>query len=124
MPGCSRQDRMHTYAALAWQRPGFAVSSIVDHLFGDGDVLLGQRRLRPAVAVAAMVLLEDVCDGLPHLEVLVASRCTGSMVEVRASCKTQLCKELRQVIVLPEGVNQQCLFPVGQELQIDVQAFF
>ncbi len=46
------------------------------------------------------------------------------MVEVRAKRKTQLCKELWQAIVLPEGVNQQCLLPVGQELQIDAQAFF
>ena len=26
--------------------------------------------------------------------------------------------------MLLEGVNQQCLLPVGQELQIDAQAFF
>ena len=45
------------------------------------------------------------------------------MVEVRATRKVQLCKELWQAIVLPEGVNQQCLLPVGQELQVDAQAF-
>lgn len=46
------------------------------------------------------------------------------MVEVRATRKTRLCKELWQAIVLPEGVHQQCLLPVGQELQIDTQVFF
>jgi len=46
------------------------------------------------------------------------------MVEVRAARNAQLGKELWQAIVLPEGVNQQCLLPVGQELQIDSQAFF
>jgi len=46
------------------------------------------------------------------------------MVEVRTTRKIQLCKELWQAIVLPEGANQQCLLPVGQELQVDAQAFF
>jgi hypothetical protein len=32
--------------------------------------------------------------------------------------------ELWHGIELFEGINQQCLLPVGQELQIDAQAFF
>ena len=71
-----------------------------------------------------MVRLKDVGDGLPHLQVLVAHRCTGPMVEVRTTRQIQLCKELWQAIVLHESVNQQCLLPVGQELQVDAQAFF
>ena len=71
-----------------------------------------------------MVRLEDLGDGLPYFKVLIAHHCTGSMVEVRAPRKTQLSKKLWQAIVLVEGVNQQCLLPVGQELQIDTQAFF
>ena len=71
-----------------------------------------------------VVRLKDLGDGLPHLEVLVAHHCAGPMVEVRATCNAQLCEELRQAVMLLEGVNQQCLLPVGQELQIDAQAFF
>ena len=63
-----------------------------------------------------MVRFKDVSDGLPHRTVLVVHRRTGTMVEVGATRKTQLCQELWQTIVLPEGVNQQCLLPVGQEL--------
>jgi len=76
-------------------------------LLGDRDVLSSERSLQPAVAIAAVVRLKDVGDGLPHLQVLVAHRCTGPMVEVRTARKIQLCKELWQAIVLPEGVNQQ-----------------
>ena len=46
------------------------------------------------------------------------------MVEVRAKRETLLCNEFWQAIVLPESVNQQRLLQVGQELQIDAQAFF
>jgi len=46
------------------------------------------------------------------------------MVEARASRPFQPGKELWQTIELFEGVNQQCLLPVRQELQIDAQAFF
>ncbi|MPN27914.1 hypothetical protein SDC9_175348 [bioreactor metagenome] len=80
--------------------------------------------MQPAVAIAAVIGLEDLGDGLAHPHVLVSDCRAGPMVEVRATRKTQLCKELWQAIVLPEGVNQQCLLPVRQELQIDAQAFF
>jgi hypothetical protein len=46
------------------------------------------------------------------------------MVEVRAARQIQLSKELWKSIKLLEGINQQCLLPVGQELQIDAQSFF
>jgi hypothetical protein len=71
-----------------------------------------------------VVQFEDVCDGLPQCKVLVCHLHTGSMVKVRTARQTQLHKELWKGIELFEGVNQQCLLPVGQELQIDAQVFF
>lgn len=64
------------------------------HLFGDRALLPSQRGLQPAVAAAAVVRLEDFSDRTTRREVLVARRCTGPMVEVRTTSKTQLCKEL------------------------------
>lgn len=45
------------------------------------------------------------------------------MVEVRAGRKAQLCKELRQAIVLPDGVDPQCLLPVGQNCRSTPRPF-
>ena len=45
------------------------------------------------------------------------------MIEIQTARKIQLRKEFWQALVLPEGVNQP-LLPVGQELQVDAQAFF
>jgi hypothetical protein len=82
------------------------------HFLRDGTRCLASEDLQPAVAVAAMIRLKDGGDGLPNREVLVAHSCTGPMVEVRATGKTQLGKELWQSIVLPEGVNQQAPSPI------------
>ena len=62
--------------------------------------------------------------GLPECKVFVCHLHTSSMVKVRAPREIQLSKELWKGIELFEGVNQQCLLPVGQELQIDAQVFF
>lgn len=66
-----------------------------------------------------MVEFEDVGDAATNCKVLVCQVNTGAMVEVRASREFQLGKEIWQTIDTFEGVNQQCLLPVGQELQIN-----
>jgi hypothetical protein len=83
------------------------------NLLRDGDALPCQRSLQPAVTVATVVQFEDVGDGLPQCKVLVCHLHTGSMVKVRAPRQIQLSKELWQGIELFEGVNQQCLLPIG-----------
>lgn len=46
------------------------------------------------------------------------------MVELRASGNSHLGKQLWQAINFLEGVNQMCLLPITQDLQIDAQVFF
>ena len=46
------------------------------------------------------------------------------MIKVRATGKAQFTQELWQCIGLFQGINQQRLFPIAQELQVDAQAFF
>jgi hypothetical protein len=70
-----------------------------------------------------MVELEDFSDAATNSEILPCHLHTGSMVEVRTSCQPQLGKQIWQPIEIFEGVDQQCLPPIAQELQINAQAF-
>ena len=86
--------------------------------------LPAQRRLHPAVAVATVIEFEDVGDRPAHASILVRNLQARPMIEVGAAGKAQLGQEIRQRMGLFEGVNQQRLLPVRQELQVDAQAFF
>ena len=46
------------------------------------------------------------------------------MVEIGASNKAQSGQKIWQRMGLSQGINQQGLLPVHQELQVDAQAFF
>ena len=48
----------------------------------------------------------------------------GAMIEVRASCQAKRFKELKHRVDLFQGINQLCLFPIAQALQVDAPVFF
>ncbi|CUX68395.1 hypothetical protein AGR5A_pb0023 [Agrobacterium genomosp. 5 str. CFBP 6626] len=71
-----------------------------------------------------MVAFEDFRQAAADGDILVFQIHSGAVVEVRAPRNPHLQKQFWQSIGVFEGVNQLCLFPITQELQIDAQAFF
>jgi hypothetical protein len=102
----------------------FLLHQPLHNLLRDCHALFGQRRLYSAIAVAAVIGFEDCGNAAPNDIILVSEVHPGVMVEVRASRQTYLGEQLRQPIDIFEGVNQLCLLPISQEVQIDAQAFF
>ncbi len=71
-----------------------------------------------------MVAFEDFRQVATDGDILVFQVCSGAVVEVRTTRNPQLHKQFRQSIGIFEGVNQLCLLPITEELQIDAQTFF
>ena len=63
-------------------------------------------------------------DRATHLNVLLPCLEPSSMVEVRVASKACRGKQLGQRVSLAQGINLQCLLPIGQELQADALVFF
>ena len=86
--------------------------------------MLDQRCLHPAVAIAAVVALEYLGDGATYFNVPVCHIQSGAVVEVRTAWQAYLSEKLRQRVRLSQGINQQRLLLIGQELPVDARVFF
>lgn len=80
-------------------------------LLQDIHALLAQRRMKPPVAIAAIVALEDVDHGLAYTGVLFSHHRVGSLEEVRAARQVQFVQKLRHRIGGPLGINQRTSSP-------------
>jgi len=78
----------------------------------------------PPITIATVIALKNFSDGKPCISVFISFSHTGAMIKVRAARKIKFDEEFRERINWLQGVNQQRLLPVGQELQIDAQIFF
>jgi hypothetical protein len=70
-----------------------------------------------------MIALEYVGDGNTGVRVFVRTPSPGAVIEVGVR-PSQVRKELLERIGVLQGVNQQCLLPVAQELRGDARPFF
>ena len=57
----------------------------LNHLLRDRDVLPAERRVNPAVAIAAVIALEDVGDGPTPIALFVSNPQPGPRIEIGAS---------------------------------------
>lgn len=71
-----------------------------------------------------MIALKDLSNGKTFISIFVWLSQVGTMVKIRAAREVKFNKKFRQRIRWLQGVNQQCLFPVAQKLQIDAQVLF
>jgi hypothetical protein len=76
------------------------------------------------IAVAAVVALKDVSHGLACVGVLVGHLEPGPLVEVGTAWQIHFAKQIRQRVVLSQGINQLCLLLIRQGLTVDAQFFF
>jgi len=91
-----------------------------------GDVQLASAECcaHSPVAVATVIALEHVGNGNPGICILVRPLEPCTVIEVRAARQVQLSQQFRQRVRVLQGVNQQGLLPIAQELRGDAQAFF
>ena len=80
--------------------------------------------MNPTVAVAAVIAFEDVGDRPPHIAIFVSDPQLGPLIKIGTASKAQPGQKGWQRMGLSQGINQQGLLPVRQELQVDTQAFF
>jgi len=80
--------------------------------------------MQSAIAVTTMVRFKDFRHAAADSDIFVCQAHTDPVVEVGAPRQVQLGKQFRHSIDIPKGVNQLCLLPITQDLQIDAQAFF
>jgi uncharacterized UPF0146 family protein len=71
-----------------------------------------------------VVTLKDIGDGNPGVSVFVRSSQTGTVVEVGTASQVKFAKQLCEQVNGLQGVNQQGLLTIVQELRVDAQAFF
>jgi hypothetical protein len=86
--------------------------------------LPGKRRLQSTIAIATTVCFEYFRKAVPDGGILTCQTYPCAVVKVGAPGNLQLGEEFWQAIAIFKGVNQLCLFPIAQDLQIDAQAFF
>lgn len=96
----------------------------LDNLFRDYHALSGQRRLQSLITLATTVRFKDFRETVTDGGILVCQTQAGAVIEVGASGNSQLGEQFRQAIAFLKGVNQLCLLPITQDLQIDAQVFF
>ena len=83
-----------------------------------------QRRVHPAVAVAATIPLEDLGECAAHVDIPVPEANRATVVEIGAARQVQRRQQFLDGMSRSQGVNQHRLLPIGQDLQVDAQVFF
>ena len=80
--------------------------------------------LYPAVPIATVVVVEDLCDASAYIQVFVSQLQPGTMVKVRASSKANKRKQFWQFILTAQRFNQHSLIFVCQAMQINASPIF
>ena len=71
-----------------------------------------------------MVALKHIGSGNAGVSVFVRPSLAGAVVEIGTASQAKFAKQLCERVDGFQGVNQQSLLPIAQELRVDAQAFF